>query len=76
MKLMQNVYRACLGAALEDYPSARIRKVPPLYQIKMDSFSSSIESIEGYNHAVQVVLVDNHCQSVRVSMDLWNENQG
>ena len=44
-------------ATLEDYPSARIRKVPPLYQINMDSFSSSIKSIEGYNHAV--VLVDN-----------------
>ena len=47
-----------LGKAIsEDYPSARIRKVPPLYQINMDSFSSSIKSIEGYNHAV--VLVDN-----------------
>jgi hypothetical protein len=44
-------------ATLEDYPGARVRKVPPLYQIHMDSFSSSIKSIEGYNHAV--VLVDN-----------------
>jgi hypothetical protein len=39
------------------YLGARVRKVPPLYQINMDSFSSSIKSIEGYNHAV--VLVDN-----------------
>ncbi len=44
-------------ATLEDYPGARVRKVPPLYQINMDSFSSSIKSIEGYNHAV--VLVNN-----------------
>ncbi len=44
-------------ATLEDYPGARVRKVPPLYQINMDSFSSLIKSIEGYNHAV--VLVDN-----------------
>ncbi len=44
-------------ATLEDYPGARVRKVPPLYQINMNSFSSSIKSIEGYNHAV--VLVDN-----------------
>ncbi len=44
-------------ATLEEYPGARGQKVPPLYQINMDSFSSSIKSIEGYNHAV--VLVDN-----------------
>ncbi len=44
-------------ATLEDYPCARALKVPPLYQINMDSISYSIKSIEGYNHAV--VLVDN-----------------
>jgi hypothetical protein len=44
-------------AKLEDHPGARVRKVPPLYQINMKSFSSPIKSIEGYNHAV--VLVDN-----------------
>ncbi len=51
-------YSLLLGkATLEDYPGSKARKVPPLYQINMDSFSSSIKSIEGYNHVD--VLVDN-----------------
>ena len=48
-----------LGKAhLEDFPQRRKKVVPPLYQINMDSFSSSVKSIEGYFHAV--VIVDNH----------------
>ncbi len=43
-------------ATLEDFPKARQVKVKPLHQINVDSFSSSVPSIEGYNHAV--VLVD------------------
>ena len=48
-----------LGKAhLEDFPQRRKKVVPPLYQINMDSFSSSVKSIEGFFHAV--VIVDNH----------------
>ena len=48
-----------LGKAnLEDFPQRRKKVVPPLYQINMDSFSSSVKSIEGYFH--DVVIVDNH----------------
>jgi hypothetical protein len=39
-------------ATLEDFPKARQVKVKPLHQINVDSFSSSIPSIEGCNHAV------------------------
>jgi hypothetical protein len=48
---------ACMlgKAKLEDYPQLRVSKVPPMYQINMDSFSSSVKSIEGYNHAVVFV---------------------
>jgi hypothetical protein len=42
-------------ATLEDLPKARQVKVKPLHQINVDSFSSSIPSIEGYNHAVVFV---------------------
>jgi hypothetical protein len=42
-------------ATLEDFPKARQVKVKPLYQINVDSFSSSIPPIEGYNHAVVFV---------------------
>ena len=44
-------------ATLEDFPSLKRKVVPPLYQIDIDSFSSSVKSVEGYLHAV--VLVDN-----------------
>jgi hypothetical protein len=37
---------------LEDFPKARQAKVKPLHQINVDSFSSSVAYIEGYNHAV------------------------
>ena len=48
-----------LGKAhLEDFPQRRKKVVPPLYQINMDSFSSSVKSIEGFFHAV--VIVDSH----------------
>jgi hypothetical protein len=48
---------ACMlgKAKLEDYPKLQVSKVPPLYQVNMDSFSSSVKSIEGYNHAVVFV---------------------
>jgi hypothetical protein len=39
-------------ATLEDFPKARQVKAKPLHQINVDSFSSSVASIEGYNHAV------------------------
>ena len=42
-------------ATLKDLPKARQVKVKPLHQINVDSFSSSIPSIEGYNHAVVFV---------------------
>ena len=43
-------------ATLEDLPKAKKVITKPLYQIHMDSFSSSVRSIEGYFHAL--VLVD------------------
>ena len=39
-------------ATLEDFPKAKHPINKPLYQINMDSFSSSVKSIEGYNHAI------------------------
>ena len=42
-------------ATLEDFPKAKRPTNKPLYQIHMDSFSSSVESIERYNHAIVFV---------------------
>jgi hypothetical protein len=42
-------------ATLEDFPKARQVKVKPLHQMNVGSFSSSVASIEGYNHAVVFV---------------------
>jgi hypothetical protein len=42
-------------ARLGDFPKARQVKVKPLHQINVDSFSSSVPSIEGHNHAVVFV---------------------
>jgi len=39
-------------STLEDLPKLKDRAEEPLYQVNMDSFSSSVTSIEGYNHAV------------------------
>jgi hypothetical protein len=41
---------------LENYPSRTVRASKPLKQINVHSFSSSVTSIEGYNHAA--ILVD------------------
>jgi hypothetical protein len=40
---------------VEDFPKARHVKVKPLHRINVDSFSSSVTSIEGYNHAMAFV---------------------
>jgi hypothetical protein len=45
-------------STLEDFPELRSRADKPLKQVKIDSFSSSVVSIEGYSHAV--VIVDCH----------------
>ena len=42
-------------ATLEDFPKAKHPINEPLYQIHMDSFSSSVKSVEGYNHAIAFV---------------------
>ena len=42
-------------ATLEDLPKAKKVITNPLYQIHMDSFSSSVRSIEGYFHALVIV---------------------
>ena len=42
-------------ATFEDFPKARQAKVKTLHQINVDLFSSSVPSIEGYNHAVVFV---------------------
>jgi hypothetical protein len=39
-------------STLEDLPKLKDGAIEPLYQVKMDSFSSSVTSIEGYNYAV------------------------
>ena len=41
---------------LEDLPKLKDRATEPLHQVDMDIFSSSVQSIEGYNYAV--VLID------------------
>jgi hypothetical protein len=38
-------------------PKLKRKVVPPLYQINMESISSSVKFVEGYLH--EVVLVDN-----------------
>ena len=43
-------------STLEDLPKLKDRAKEPLHQVNMDIFSSSVQSIEGYNYAV--VLVD------------------
>jgi hypothetical protein len=40
---------------LEDLPKLKDRAPEPLYQVNMDSFSSSVTSMEGYNYAVVFV---------------------
>ena len=42
-------------ATLEDFPKAKRPINKPLYQVHMDSFSSSVKFIEGYNHAIVFV---------------------
>ncbi len=39
-------------STLEDLPTLKDRAIEPLYQVNMDSFSSSVTSIERYNYAV------------------------
>ncbi len=43
-------------STLEDLPKLKDRATESLYQVNMDIFSSSVQSMEGYNYAV--VLVD------------------
>ena len=43
-------------STLEDLPKLKDRATEPLHQVNMDIFSSSVQSIKGYNYAV--VLVD------------------
>jgi hypothetical protein len=42
-------------STLEDFPTLRSRVDRPLKQVNIDSLSSSVESIEGYSHAVVIV---------------------
>ena len=42
-------------ATLEDFPKAKRPINKPLYQEHMDSFSSSVKSIEGHNYAIDFV---------------------
>ena len=49
-------------ATLEDFPKAKHPINKPLYQIHMDSFSSSVESIERYNHAIVSVDAATGCR--------------
>ncbi len=59
-----------LGKATWEYfPKARQVKVKPLHQINVHSFSSSVPSIEGYNHAVVF-------ETYRIQMDMRNDDQG
>ncbi len=42
-------------STLEDFPESRARSDKPLQQVNIDSFSSSVVSIEEYSHAVVIV---------------------
>ena len=46
-------------STLEDNPGEKIRADRPLKQVNIDSFSSSLVSIEGYFHAVVMVYCHN-----------------
>jgi hypothetical protein len=43
---------------LKDFQNLKRKVVPPLHQINMDSFSSAVQSVEGYLHPV--VFIDNY----------------
>jgi hypothetical protein len=55
-----NKFASCMigKSSLEDFPTLRSRADRPLKHVNIDSFSSSVVSIEGYSHAV--VIVDCH----------------
>ncbi len=59
-------------ALLEDFPSLKRKVVPPSYQINMDSFSSAAKTKEGYLSACCGV----GRQPDKISMDIWNKDQG
>ncbi len=42
-------------ATLIDFPKAKRPINKPFYQVHMDSFSSSVKFVEGYNHAIVFV---------------------
>ena len=50
-------YYSCMigKETFEDFPKAKRPINRPLYQVHMDSFSSSVKSIEGYKHAIVFV---------------------
>ena len=49
-------------ATSEDFPKAKRSFNKPLNQVHMDSFSSSIKSIKGYNHAIVFVDAATGCR--------------
>ncbi len=49
-------------ATLEDFLKAIGLINKPLYQVRMDLFSSSVKSIEGYNHVIVFVVAATGCR--------------
>jgi hypothetical protein len=52
---IQNAHSAG-KSTLEDFPELRPKADKPLKQVNIDSFSPSVVSIEGYFHAVVIVV--------------------
>ena len=62
-------------STLEDLPKLKDRADEPLGQVNMDSFSSSVKSIEGYNHAVVFVDCKLFYLQLGVPMAIWHEEE-
>jgi hypothetical protein len=59
-KMTFDIHVKCLScmmgkATLEDFMKSKRPINKPFYQVYMDSFSSSVKPIEGYNHAIVFV---------------------
>jgi hypothetical protein len=58
-------------ATLEDFPNVKRPINNPIYQVHMDSFSSSVKSIEGYNYAIIFVDAGTDSRNVTFMERIW-----
>ena len=63
-------------AILEDLPKAKKVITKPLYQIHMDLFSSSVQSIGYLRELVLVDAATGYTWMYGIQMDIWHEGKG